>query len=199
MNNDYLFEKTGSDENIEELEDLLAVYRIDPLPPALARAESSAETTGPHRLFGFLLSHATAIGSFAFLTIIAVTAIAWLDQRSIDTAELSSIEVSSPIKSFDSGPSIFDPSGPAAVTKIRPQTIGRRRQIKFNPAAPIRKIQLAKVIRRAEPAPQLSAEEKYAYEQVKLALWLAGSKMKVVQDTIDRTGDSKEDSSTDKR
>jgi len=30
-----------------------------------------------------------------------------------------------------------------------------------------------------------------------VALWLAGSKLKVVQDTIDRTGDK--DSSTDKR
>jgi len=52
---------------------------------------------------------------------------------------------------------------------------------------------------RSAAKPKLTAEEQYAYDQVRVALWLAGSKLKVVQDTINRTDESKINSSTDKR
>ena len=36
MNSEYLFEKKGSDPDIERMEDLLSAYRIEPVAPALA-------------------------------------------------------------------------------------------------------------------------------------------------------------------
>jgi hypothetical protein len=47
--------------------------------------------------------------------------------------------------------------------------------------------------------PRLTKEEQYAYDQLKVALWLTGSKLKVVQDTINRVDDERSQTENEKR
>jgi len=49
------------------------------------------------------------------------------------------------------------------------------------------------LVARSKPPVTLTKEEQYAYDQLRVALFITGSKLKVVQDTIDRVDDKKTD------
>jgi hypothetical protein len=194
MNNDYLFEKKGSDEEIEQIEAALSVYRVDPVAPSLSRA-AIIEKPGPALgRFRSLFPHAFAFGLLVVLALIAISAV-WLGRGT--TSEITAVspaEIIAPATT--SVPLIARDQPPASAVK-KPTTVDAKPK-QFVPIATNQKPQLARFVQRKSAAkPRLTQEEQYAYDQVKVALWLAGSKLKVVQDTIDRTGDK--DSSTDKR
>jgi hypothetical protein len=194
MNNDYLFEKKGSDAEIELLEAAMSVYRVDPVAPSLSRA-AIVEKAGPaFGRFRSLFPHAFAFGLFAVLALIAISAV-WLGRGTTnEITAVSPAEIIAPATT--SVPLIARDQPPAHAVK-KPTTVEVKPK-QFVPIATNKKPQLAKFIQRKSTAkPRLTQEEQYAYDQLKVALWLAGSKLKVVQDTIDRTGDK--DSSTDKR
>jgi len=194
MNNDYLFEKQGNDREIEMLEETLSVYRITPVAPTLKRTAIAEKPEQPFHSFRFLFTYAAVLVSFAVLVIVGFSAL-WFVRRPADVTALSPAEVITPATTTEPAIALEGPTAPAIKKPSHVET----KQKQFVQTRADRKPQFAKFIQRNAPAkPRLTQEEKYAYEQVKLALWLAGSKLKVVQDTIDRTGD-KEYSSTDKR
>jgi len=67
MNSEYLFEKKGSDPDIERMEGLLSAYRIEPVAPALARAEHVEMPQPAHKRFRFVFAYAGAFAVFAVL------------------------------------------------------------------------------------------------------------------------------------
>src|SRR5262245_15932350 len=70
MSNTYLFKKEGRDPDIERLEGLLSVYRIEPIPPSLSRADQKAVKEGvlPRLRFSYaLMTAALVMVSFAIL------------------------------------------------------------------------------------------------------------------------------------
>jgi hypothetical protein len=195
MNSEYLFSKEGGDDEIERIEDLLSVYRIEPIAPAFNRTVAADEhSTRPG--FGFLLTYIGVIGTLAAIVIIVITVITWQLGKPVEVTAVSPAVVISPVTTGDSVP-VYPNGGSIAVPPKNSTSTARPPLIKTTYRQTPRPASKFQSHIAAEP--KLTAEERYAYEQVKVALFLAGSKLKVVQDTIDRTGDNTGNSFTDKR
>jgi hypothetical protein len=196
MKSEYLFSKEGSDDEIERMEALLSVYRIESVAPALQRAAVAEEhSTRPG--FRFLFAYIGVIGSLAVVAIIFISVLTWQDGKSVDVTAISPAVVISPVTAGDDSVSEY-PSGESIAVPAQ-TTPGSDRPAAIRAAYARSSRSVSKFQRRVSTAPKLTAEERYAYEQVKVALFLAGSKLKVVQDTIDRTDDNAKNSVTDKR
>jgi hypothetical protein len=196
MNSEYLFSKEGSDDEIERMEALLSVYRIEPVAPTLQRAAVAEEhSTRPG--FRFLFAYIGVIGSLAAAVIVAIAVVTWQDRKLVELTAISPAVVISPVTTGDNLVSEYPSDGPIAVPAQTTPGPDRRAAIRTSYTRTSRSF--SKLQRHVAIAPKLTAEEKYAYEQVKVALFLAGSKLKVVQDTIDRADDSTKNSFTDKR
>jgi len=183
MSDEYLWDKTGNDPDIERLEKALASYHYRETPaPRLPVIEAVQEKRGP---FFFKLSMAFA--GAACLVLIAVLAV-WLGMiRRTQTPEVAQTKsVNAPIgdKKYESTPADSIPTKPSIPAPVKISAPPRRL-----PKDQIRNT-LAKRNLKRGPV-QLTKDEQYAYEQLKLALWIAGTKAKVVQDTIDRVDETK--------
>jgi hypothetical protein len=73
------------------------------------------------------------------------------------------------------------PADPVAVE--RPHEIAVRTKL---PSPRVRRFRNMTIAVRAKDGTHLTSEELYAYQKLKVALFLAGSQMKIVKDTIDQ-------------
>ena len=183
MNEEYLWSRKGEDAEIQRLEELLSEFRFNVNPTPEFPALPAVEYVPKRRRFVWAFGFATA----AMATILL--AVVMFSFKSAETAErvipsiMSTPEKNRPV--YES-PSPFHSVGSAQLVvanenrrvDLKRRTVYRRPavdKIKFRPAAAVQ---------------TLTREERFAYERLKLALAIAGSKLKVVQDTIDRTADS---------
>ncbi|MEO8041794.1 MAG: hypothetical protein ABI646_04195 [Acidobacteriota bacterium] len=199
MNNEYLWNKTGSDQEIERLEKTLAAFRycetVPPVSPIGDKAPVIA-AGDPHARFAWR--------GFAFaasVAVVSIASVAWLPSTAENKEFTNARDVV-----FVSGP-----ESPLADVSIEPAS--QDIQISEPPARRSRnghgKINstTASAIRgprTKDAAPKdsvaaLSDEERYAYRQLMLALSITGSKLKIVQNTIDGTQDIDDDSSKNQR
>jgi hypothetical protein len=184
MKNDYLWEKKGSDAEIERLERLLSGFRYSEAAEAasnVVKFPSKAKRSVQPWIFAMAAS--VAIG--------AVALTAWnlsSEPTSVQTAV--NIEaavdheprISTVAAQKDEPKAIIQTPEPAITTK-KPRALQKRKH-----TAAVRK----QKDRRETPA--LTNEERYAYGQLMLALSITSSKWQVVQDSIngvedDRTND----------
>lgn len=190
MNKDHLFEKTAGDAEIERLESILSVYRFEPgRPPMLPENLPAAGVWS----FGWL-RYAFAVGAVAVAVITGLLAYGRIEKL-LDThagrpeisdsqqpiAEVPAISTSraeEPVR--DSQPLHKVPATPQQIAYSRPQPSPR-------------------LIARPKPQVILTKQEKYAYDQLRVALFITGSKLKVVQDTIDRVDDKKTEDARDEK
>lgn len=171
MKDEYLWQKTGEDPEIERLEKALAVFRYrDASPPAT----TPVTAVGTARWLSLGLA-------FASLALVSILAAAWLmmsrDQDVVfvtapDTQTTSSPVVSEPPELPTTEPPTRRHSGPDRISPTI-ASINRRPKTKVQKPRP--------------GVAVLTAEERYAYRQLMLALSITGSKLKIVQDTIDGT------------
>lgn len=189
MNKDYLHEKMGSDPEIEGLEDLLAVYRFEPgRAPVLP-----IETVETRRSWFAWLTLSFAAGAAAvavFAGLLAYGRIEKLLDQYAGRPEISErvtpavaipsneVNVAPAVKNSDVA--ITDPELPN-IAKPTPQRVAFRKPRIATHSEP-----------KAVPAVTLTKQEKYAYDQLMVALYITGTKLKVVQDTIDRVDDQKD-------
>ena len=180
MENDYLWDKTGDDAEIEELEKALQVFRYQesnaPLIPVKV-----VETKPKFSLFSlkFGLSFATClavlIGGFFVGSKL-------LQQPNLAETAISQNSIERPQimlnKSDNELPPISAANPPTLKIAPRPINISYR-QKEFS--APVtRKVKTRKVA----PKIQLTDEEQYAYNQLMTALSITGSKLKEVKDKV---------------
>jgi hypothetical protein len=181
MKDEYLWSKEGNDREVERLEDLLSEFRFVPgaapkLPPT-----DSVSVKQPRRTFRWVFAFATP--AFAAL-VLAV----WFFLPPNDGVVRSRVaETNSAARNYqpsDSQPTeITTPAGDRKYSNVRKppptmvKTVFRSHRTK------------RERIESLVAKNQLSAEEKYAYDRLMLALSIAGTKLKVVQDTIDRKTD----------
>jgi hypothetical protein len=191
MKEDYLWDKTGQDPEIEQLEIALQTFRyqetVPPDLPALpAKVLRLAEKT-PRRTFRLAFA-------FAACAAIFVVALGVWFQISTNKIEITkdSAETSAPqldTKISDVNPpekqedfiveSVKTPKPFVKQYIIKPRTAVQAKVRQNNLTArnaPIKK-----------PAVKLTTEEKYAYDQLMLALAITGSKLKLVTDKIEKT------------
>ncbi len=180
MNEDYLWNKTGSDPEIERLENALKPLRFaGSAAPRLPAKVATRKERSQRGFFGFWLAPAFAAVAIAAFATIAY----WPPTRNMPVAAGPAENSVPPTKSTAAQPE----SRPAPIVVPPVQK-----------PAPI--VTLYKVPKRRTPRPsslvavnsghkvphvKLTDEEKYAYSQLMLALSITSSKLKIVKDAID--------------
>ena len=192
MKEDYLWDKTGTDPDIEKLENALEVFRYKetapPELPAKVLPFRKAESQTKRRIFSFAVAAAAACLMFGIIALGIWT------QFSGNNAEVSA-DLKETAK-----PEIVVPPSPApflnknvdlpAGSVENPKQFSARKiaAIRKNvPAKISRKIVKARNTKATKPEMQLTKEEQYAYDQLMLALSITSSKFKLVKDKVEGT------------
>ena len=177
MNSQYLFDKEGSDAEIEQLERLLSEFRIKPVPPSLSRARRERRSS----IFGrYKMALALSFASLLVAFLAGGVLISRFVNRQLPAyAELDGRAI---IQEYRDDSPLIDPL-PAAATN--PAGIADRAVKSKHYLRRIRKPQ-SLVARSTKSDSHLTPEELYAYQKLKVALFIAGSQIKIVQDTVDQ-------------
>ena len=187
--NDYLWDKTGSDPEIEALESQLVAFRSSVKePPGIAGDVQSAKSVRGFFRIPITFKFAMA-GACALLVLFAAAgpfrfAFSEVSKTSIDfsgPARVSAVPIPDAPASDDQKYATDRPS--PVRTSARRET---RRTPRVRPAAARRDTE----IRTSSdlPADQLASltvEERHAYDQLMLALSITSSRLKMVQDIAD--------------
>ena len=184
MKDDYLWDKTGEDAGIEGLENALKAFRYqESEPPALPQKVFTVEKTNGRRFFQFRFALA------AFAAVVVVLSLVWLkfaDNKMPPAGSVALIEVPLEKVKINDEDFISKPDAPGkAVLSPQPQEKPNAVRIRQK-SAPIIRAEKT-VLRKLEPkspAETLTAEEKYAYDQLMLALSITSSKLKIVKDKV---------------
>lgn len=194
MKENYLWNKTGEDPEIEHLENALRVFRWqENAPPALPAKIIPFEAKSPRRFFRLPF----AFAGFAVLTVICLGV--WFQFAGGGNTEVAknAPETTAPQKTETLAKDIqAEKQVDLPVEKFEtPKQLVERKQIKvIKTAAPIvRKNNpvVARNINTKKSSEELTKEETYAYNQLMLALSITGSKLKLVQDKVDGVEENK--------
>lgn len=184
MNEEYLWNKTGGDAEIEELENALKAFSYKQTAPPELPSKTFALTQKPRRSF-FKLGFALA---FAAVLILAPL-VGWFLIPS-----KNAVVVGDSATVVDQPAAVSQPNI-TATPKIElptqndiPSIVKVRHTIR--PAAK-RTILVAIKPKDKDPKANLTKEEKYAYGQLMLALSITESKLKIVRDAVAGNEDMK--------
>lgn len=200
MNEEYLWNKTGEDAEIERLENALQTFRFQAAaPPELPAKILPFEAKNSRRFFNWSL----AFASFASLLIVGFGVWFQISNDQIETAKTAPESIAPPIfennvkeipfeKSVDSRiekvetPKQFDEPKFIKVRKTIPQAV-RQENLTARNIEQIKPQNLtAKNIETKKSAVKLTEEETYAYDQLMLALSITSSKLRLVSDKIEK-------------
>lgn len=179
MNEDYIWDKTGSDARVEKLENALRVFRYTPTVPPELPAKVMALTEKPRPSF-FRLGLALAFAS----AVVIILSVAWfllpnknilLDSESVKVIEPQQVPVFHAIDILPD-PTVGSP------TRNEPPMAAKIRRIVRPSTQPISAVALK--VKEKRPPVKLTNEEKYAYGQLMLALSITSSKLMIVRDAI---------------
>lgn len=178
MNEEYLWDKTGRDPEIERLETVLRnlAYKENDLPLMPAKILTLPEAR-PRWSFSLRMAFATA---FAAVLCLGLGALIFVQMR---TAPDQILTVAQP---EDAAPPTTGPNrivDPAATvpTVSRRDFVPVRQNVTPQKRIAVRTVH--KAIRR-EPEVKFTNEELYAYNQLMLALSITSSKLKIVNDKV---------------
>lgn len=193
MKQDYLWDKTGSDAEIENLENALAVFRYkETSAPAIPAKVIPFRKEESRRSFRFAYAIAACaafvmIGSSLWFQFSSNETL--LEENWVKTVEQqNSGSVPNDVVVKNLAP-IVTGAETSAETKI--ESIKRTaapKAVKINRAVPPVVRQTQKKAKNAEakkPDVQLTKEEQYAYQQLMLALSITSSKLKMVKDKVE--------------
>lgn len=184
MKEDYLWDKTGEDAEIQALENALAAFRYaETAPPELPQKVFTVEKEKPRKFFQLGFAFA-ALGAAAL-----IFSVVWFQITDAKLPVIETIAEKTAPEPENKAPDekINQAPDEAAPVKISETTAPRvTAKIRRN-AAPVARAQKAilRKVKVKEPVETLTAEEKYAYDQLMLALSITGSKLKIVKDKID--------------
>ena len=184
MTEEYLWNKTGDDPEIKKLENALGAFRYqEDLPPVLPIVETETKSNG----WRFSLVFATA--AFATMVIATVT---WfqINKGTVDDeitfVYYPTVENTQQLKPVEEQPPIVEPqpapkqSAPRVKPVIQSTYVSVPRPHKRTPKP---KTQMV-------GTESLTAQERYAYNQLMLALSISSSKLKIVQDAVNGVEDT---------
>jgi hypothetical protein len=178
MNDDYLWDKKGSDAEIEILERELAQFRLR--PQLQAPLISSAKQLSLFEKLGLLLRmRPRLMGATRLLLILGLVSAALLASFSPETgvqvAENKTIQ-----------PVVLNQLKPAALSAAeidqpKIEKVKQSTQLISRKETPSVNVVKRKSVARRKP-PVLTADEQYAYEQLMLAISITGSKLREVKE-----------------
>lgn len=189
MKNDYLWDKTGNDTEIEKLENALKVFRIEETKaPQIPDNIIYFNQETPRNLFSFF--RALAAG-FAFASALIVAGFIYFNSET-ETAQHKTIENSiqseelkiqkptdfiQPEKTVIEQTSIKEKSNNNFENPKTGKQNFKVQKLIYKPKAKALKVQKTEVVK-------LTEEEKEAYDKLMLALSITSSKLKIVKDKV---------------
>lgn len=185
MKDDYLWDKTGEDAEIQGLENALAAFRYEETaPPELPQKVFTLEKPKRAKIFQFGFALA------AFAATVAVLSVVWFQIAENKIPPVGSVAGFSEPRNenkINDEDFVKNPEVTPVVKIDNPKPLVKPGVIKIRQkSAPV--VGTYKTVLRdtkaKEPAETLTAEEKYAYDQLMLALSITGSKLKIVKDKI---------------
>ena len=187
MKENYLWDKTGAgDPEIERLENALAVFRYQASePPALPAKIIPFETKTPRGFFRLALAFATC----AAVVIVCLGVWFQLSDKKIEVAKDSTETIAPPIvERVSDETSAVKPDDLIAEKVEAPKQAVERDVVRIKKSVPAMARQNKTIARNVEvkkPAVKLTKEEKYAYDQLMLALSVTSSAFKKVKDKVE--------------
>jgi hypothetical protein len=178
MKEDYLWDKTGEDAEIEQLENALMAFRYtETAPPELPAKVFEIKKEKPRRFFQF---------GFAFASVVVILFAVWFQVSSSKIAVVESVVENNEPKDADK----IDIKNPA-IMPVKAVDIPKR----FNKPNVVKIRQTVAPINRTNktsarnnkvkaPTETLTAEEKYAYDQLMIALSVTSSSLQIVKDKV---------------
>lgn len=176
MNNEYLWDRTGSDAEIERLESMLEglAFRPAEVPPAPAR-EIKFAMPRSNWLMRFGLGFAAAAACIA----VVAGMFAIRDRQAPNVAvavDTPPLKISAPAVQLPDGAEYVKAST-APQRKHRPKKRVRREAVTLPSPPPQRPLPLT-----------LTAEERDAYRQLMIALSITGEQLSIVREKLNGTG-----------
>lgn len=174
MNDEYLWNKTGDDAEIERMETMLSTFRFDAdsLRPLPLKQASKPENRGGWTLWLRIAFAGAAVASLVFA--------GWLSMpKTVTTARVVESESPVPFVGEPAVPPIETPP-PSKIAPPPPLKIGQP----FRRPVPTRKAATPAAWQSARRNTVLTTEEKYAYNQLMLALSITTAKLRIVSDTV---------------
>lgn len=181
MNNEYLWDKTGRDGEIEAFENTLRVFRHKEMRAPVLLAKPLSLEPAPKRKF---LRLAFAFGTAAFAAIILLVFV-WLQtpNDNLTAHNDSATAITAQTGSALRQPGIAVTNKRVISTPTRKSTSVRIHEVYAPKPQPIKTV--AKQIKgKKPPRVKLTKDEEYAYDQLMLALSITSSKLKIVKDRI---------------
>lgn len=176
MNDEYLWQKTGEDPETMQLENALAVFRYREVDPPAVPVAVETKATRPWRRFAL----AFAVPAFAAAVVASVI---WLPiGKSVDNSDVTFVA--------QPEPAIAEPPAlnPAPVVQPSQQSEPSKQPIRKGEIRPTVATMPRRPIQKARPQQTtnvaLTQEERYAYQQLLLALSISSSKLKIAQDAV---------------
>jgi hypothetical protein len=189
MNDEYLWNKTGDDPEIRNLEESLAVFRhlcdtAPALPTPIVEMNVSRPSWTLWLRFAFAASAAVVLAASVWM---------WGVQER-DISEIRTIETATPV---DTRPVAVLPTttekqedDTAALDERKVDKVSFRSSNKPGGIATRRPKHRVQKTVTGTASNALTKEEKYAYDRLMLALSITSSKLKIVRDTIEGNDDS---------
>ena len=186
MSEDYLWDKTGKDAEIKRLEDVLKTFRYrEAAAPELPAKAISLKKSAPR--WSFKLSFAFA--AFAVLAIVFAGIRFQLPDDKIEVAAIPSEIIAPPmVEQISVQPSFEKPRYSIIKTRVMAKKTIELKAKKVRKSVTTvenRNDLIAVNSKIKKPTVKLTADEKYAYDQLMLALSITGSKLRLVTDKID--------------
>lgn len=185
MNEEYLWNKTGEDAEIEKLENALKAFRYqETAPPALPAKQLIFEEKPPRRRwFPFVFAFASsALILLAFVFLFDVSTKQVKEAKNSNENAAPKLEEKTTAEISVEAPKITPiEKVETAKTTVQLKTVKVRQTVQLTKSATKT---IARKTETKKPSVKLTDEEKYAYDQLMLALSITGSKLKIVQDKI---------------
>jgi len=179
MNDEYLWNKTGSDAEIEGLENALKAFRYrEAAAPRIPVRPASIKENRSRNFWRFSFAFAFAAAA------VVVLSGAWVILPAIDSSISDRAVNEVPLQKLPLAdiPIIYTAT---AIKNSQPKVIRESVKIRQPDQTKIRPVlAVAKSLPNEPSHLQLTAEEKYAYDQLMLALSITSSKLKIVKDTV---------------
>lgn len=177
MKEDYLWDRSGHDAEVERLEELLSTFRFsDEIAPRSNVVEFRVRSRSGRQPWILAIAASVAIGSIAIG--------AWTLSSTVnETAPAESTQSNVEVRAADL-PVIATIQIPQHANTVNPVSSSRIRRGKNRASA--QKAFLAGRTTRRKPAgsPSLTADETQAYNQLMLALSITSEKLQIVRDTV---------------
>ncbi len=185
MKKDYLWDKTGEDPEIQRLENALQVFRYrETAPPALPAKVIPFEKKTPRKFFRLAFAFAACA---AFLIVSLGVWLQILTEKievTKDSTETTAPQVSKKVSDEIAAEKPDD----LIVKKVEvPKQSAEQKIIKVRklvPASVRQNKPIAQNVQVKKSTVRLTKDEKYAYDQLMLALSITSSKLKLVEEKI---------------